>query len=117
MMALGCIQALRCNTNDCPVGVATQNPNLMAGLVEEDKRKRVRTFHEHTVESAAEILGAMGLVETSELRPWHLMGRVGERKIKNFYEIYHYVEENDFLNQVIPAELKYHFETSNANHF
>ena len=25
MMAIGCIQALECNTNSCPVGVATQN--------------------------------------------------------------------------------------------
>jgi len=25
MMAIGCIQALQCNTNKCPVGVATQN--------------------------------------------------------------------------------------------
>ena len=32
MMALGCIQALRCNTNSCPTGVATQNRFLVAGL-------------------------------------------------------------------------------------
>lgn len=29
MLAVGCIQALRCDTNKCPAGVATQNPKLM----------------------------------------------------------------------------------------
>ena len=30
MMALGCIQALKCNSNHCPVGVTTQRPELVA---------------------------------------------------------------------------------------
>ena len=30
MFSLGCIQALRCNTNDCPTGITTQDP-LSAG--------------------------------------------------------------------------------------
>eukprot|EP00903_Cladosiphon_okamuranus_P000732 g730.t1 len=33
MLALGCIQALECNKNSCPTGVATQDPELVAGLV------------------------------------------------------------------------------------
>ena len=37
MMALGCIQALECNKNTCPTGVATQDPYFMKGLVVEDK--------------------------------------------------------------------------------
>ena len=32
MFALGCIQALKCNTNKCPTGITTQDPTLMAGL-------------------------------------------------------------------------------------
>jgi glutamate synthase domain-containing protein 2 len=117
MMALGCIQALRCNSNDCPTGVATQDTNLTAGLVVSDKRKRVGTFHAHTVESAAEIMGAMGLNKTSELRPWHLMARVADRKTKNFFEIYHYVNEDDFLKGIIPEDLKYCFDKSSPDHF
>ena len=31
MIALGCIQALKCNTNQCPTGIATQDPVLMEG--------------------------------------------------------------------------------------
>ena len=37
MLSIGCIQALLCNNNTCPVGVATQDKSLMKGLVVEDK--------------------------------------------------------------------------------
>ena len=40
MMSLGCIQALECNKNTCPTGVATQDPYFMKGLVIEDKQAR-----------------------------------------------------------------------------
>ena len=33
MLALGCIQALECNINTCPTGVATQDRSLAKGLV------------------------------------------------------------------------------------
>jgi glutamate synthase domain-containing protein 2 len=32
MLAVGCIQAMRCHTGRCPTGVATQSPWLMRGL-------------------------------------------------------------------------------------
>ncbi len=51
MFALGCIQALRCNTNRCPTGVATQDPDLVRGLHVGDKSARVARFHRETVKS------------------------------------------------------------------
>ena len=44
MLAIGCIQARECNTNTCPVGVATQNKSLMKGLNVPDKAKRVASY-------------------------------------------------------------------------
>ena len=41
MFALGCIQALICDTGKCPVGVTTQNPALYKGLDPTDKGVRV----------------------------------------------------------------------------
>jgi glutamate synthase domain-containing protein 2 len=32
MLSIGCIQAQRCHTGQCPIGVATQNPWLVRGL-------------------------------------------------------------------------------------
>ncbi len=117
MMSLGCIQALRCHSNNCPTGVATQDRNLIAGLVVEDKRKRVLTFHDHTVKSATEILGAMGLECTSELRPWHLMRRVNGTECKNYFELYNFVNEGSFLKGEVPKEYKYCYGISSAEEF
>ncbi len=44
MMQLGCIQALKCHTNHCPVGVATQDPKLQDGLVIAEKMYRVANY-------------------------------------------------------------------------
>ena len=60
MFSLGCIQALRCNNNECPTGVATQNKMLMKGLVVTDKAERVFHFHKNTLHSANELLAAAG---------------------------------------------------------
>lgn len=59
-MSLGCIQALKCNTNKCPTGIATQDELLMAGLDPDDKMVRVFNFHKKTIEAACDLLGAMG---------------------------------------------------------
>lgn len=43
LFSLGCIQALRCNTNTCPTGIATHNTWLMRGL--DPTNKAVRVYH------------------------------------------------------------------------
>ena len=60
MLSLGCIQALKCNTNKCPTGITTQDKELMEGLDPEDKMVRVYNFHRRTLAAACEIVGAMG---------------------------------------------------------
>jgi hypothetical protein len=60
MFSLGCIQALRCNNNTCPTGVATQDKMLMKGLVVADKSERVYYFHKNTLHAANELLAAAG---------------------------------------------------------
>lgn len=67
MFSLGCIQALRCNTNECPTGVATQKASLAKGLVVTDKSERVYNFHKNTVHAVQELLGATGHTHTSEI--------------------------------------------------
>jgi glutamate synthase (ferredoxin) len=44
MLAVGCIQAQRCHTGDCPTGVATQNPWLARGLDPTSKAERVANY-------------------------------------------------------------------------
>jgi glutamate synthase domain-containing protein 2 len=44
MISVGCIQAMRCHTNTCPVGVATTDEHLMKALVVDEKRWRVLNY-------------------------------------------------------------------------
>lgn len=67
MFSLGCIQALRCNTNECPAGVATTNKMLTKGLVVTDKSDRVHNFHKNTIHAVLELLGACGLEHTEQI--------------------------------------------------
>ena len=99
MMALGCIQALRCNTNNCPVGVATQDPGLVSGLVVSNKKLRVAGYHQETVKSVAEILGTMGVNSTDDLRQWHIMRRMGPNLVRHYGEIYEFLHEGELLDE------------------
>ena len=73
MFAVGCIQSQRCHTNQCPVGVTTQDPKLQRALNVPDKATRVHNYHRNTVHALAEMIAAMGLDHTSELRPEHVV--------------------------------------------
>ena len=88
MLAVGCIQALECNNNTCPVGVATQNKNLTKALNVEDKALRVKNFHNRTVEALNELVSAAGLCSPSELKREHIYKRVSTNKILKYSDIY-----------------------------
>jgi glutamate synthase domain-containing protein 2 len=88
MLALGCIQALRCNNNTCPTGITTQDPALIHGLDVTSKSERVYRFHLETIRSFRELLAAMGVRGPEEISPAHLFRRVDAVEIKSFAEIY-----------------------------
>ncbi|MDG3012421.1 FMN-binding glutamate synthase family protein [Rhodococcus sp. D2-41] len=67
MFAVGCIQAEKCHTNHCPVGVTTQDPRRARALDVGDKTTRVYNLQKATVASAQQILSSMGLDDFSEL--------------------------------------------------
>jgi len=69
MMAIGCIQSRHCNTNDCPTGVATQDPARAKAIDITSKSDRVKNFHNNTVASFFELVGSMGLDDPAKLVP------------------------------------------------
>jgi len=75
MFALGCIQSLKCHTNKCPTGIATQDKELQKGLVVEDKAVRVYNFQKKTVESCMHLIGSAGLEHPSQLNSSYIMVR------------------------------------------
>jgi glutamate synthase domain-containing protein 2 len=50
MQAIGCIAMRACHTNNCPVGIATQRPNLRARLVVDTAAARLARFFSASVE-------------------------------------------------------------------
>lgn len=67
MLALGCIQALKCHANTCPTGITTNNPKLVRGLNIEVKWKRVKNYQQRTVEDFLEIFAAAGNTDYKQL--------------------------------------------------
>lgn len=72
MFSLGCIQSLRCHTNTCPTGVATQDDTLQKGLVPEEKYKRVANFHKNTIDAFLKLVSSMGVGSLDELNETHI---------------------------------------------
>ncbi len=102
MMALGCIQALRCNSNHCPVGVATQDPGLTEGLIVTDKKQRVANFQASTVHAFLELVAAAGLRGPHELRPWHVERRVSPTEVRHYAQLFEYLSPGQLLTGPLP---------------
>jgi glutamate synthase domain-containing protein 2 len=118
MMALGCIQALECNKNTCPTGVATQDPYFMKGLVVEDKITRVANFHKNTVESFVELMGASGIDDVSKINRTHVYRRVFMNMVKTYAEIYPPIPEGSLLEGAdVPFDYEEYMKRASAEVF
>jgi glutamate synthase domain-containing protein 2 len=69
MLSLGCIQARECDKNTCPVGIATQDKKLIAGLDPTEKSVRVYNYHKNILHEVVELMGAMGVDNVTQLNP------------------------------------------------
>ena len=117
MLALGCIQALECNHNTCPTGIATQNPQLTAGLVVSDKRQRVANYHRETVKSVAELISAAGLDDLAHLNRSHVNRRVSMSETRRYDELYPYPPTGCLLRSEPPARMARDFGEATPQSF
>lgn len=88
MFALGCIQALKCNEDTCPVGVATQRAYLYKGLNVNDKYVRVAQFHRNTLRATVEIMEACGFKTLGDVTADKFFRKVDNQNTLSFQEIY-----------------------------
>tara|TARA_B100000767_G_scaffold245339_1_gene244159 strand:- start:2777 stop:4318 length:1542 start_codon:yes stop_codon:yes gene_type:complete len=72
MFALGCIQALQCNKNTCPTGIATHNKKLQNGLDPINKAQRVANYATNLVREVGVIAHSCGVDEPRKLGREHL---------------------------------------------
>jgi glutamate synthase domain-containing protein 2 len=97
MFAVGCIQAMKCHTNHCPTGVATQDPGLARALHVPDKIDRAANFQKAVVASAAQMVASMGLEDFSELTPSMLNRRIDSAHNRTYAEIYEWLMPGELL--------------------
>jgi glutamate synthase domain-containing protein 2 len=60
LQAIGCLGMRACNTNNCPVGIATQKENLRARLVVEEAAQRLERFFTASVQLMSLLARACG---------------------------------------------------------
>ena len=98
MFSVGCIQAERCHTNTCPVGVATQNASLYRGIHVPTKADRVKNYHCNTLEALAEVTAAAGLLHPNEFAPHHIARRTSMTDCQTYAEFFDFLEPGELLS-------------------
>ena len=98
MFAVGCVQAQSCHTNQCPVGVATQDAQRQKALDVPTKADRVFHFQQNTMKALAEMIAAAGLEHPNEIKAHHLAQRISDREIKNYAQLHFWLKEGELLN-------------------
>jgi glutamate synthase domain-containing protein 2 len=118
MLALGCIQALECNHNSCPTGVATQDPELVKGLVVSNKKVRVANYHQETVEALVELMAAAGIDSPQKINRSLIWRRINMNDIKRYHEIFPYIPEGCLLSEKsCPESWKMEWKAASAESF
>ncbi|MEO6607537.1 MAG: FMN-binding glutamate synthase family protein, partial [Aestuariivirga sp.] len=117
MFALGCIQAQNCHTGHCPTGVATQDPSRQRALVVPSKAERVTNFQRETIKSLAEMLAAAGMTSPTELKPHHIVRRIGDGRILTLAEQFIFLDNGAFLNGSAPTSLSSVWDRAKAEVF
>jgi glutamate synthase domain-containing protein 2 len=117
MLALGCVQSLVCHTNRCPTGVATQDRELMRGLVVEDKYRRVCRFHDETVHAVVDLLSSSGLADARQLNRAHIYRRINQHEVLRYDEIFPPVAPGAFLAPPYPESYAETLELASADSF
>ncbi|MDX1692532.1 MAG: glutamate synthase-related protein [Ketobacteraceae bacterium] len=76
MQSIGCVAARICNTNNCPAGIATQNPDLRKRLNIDKSAKQLKNFFEASTELMKVMARACGhdaleKFDINDLTTWH----------------------------------------------
>lgn len=86
MNTVGCINAGKCNTNLCPVGITSHLPHLEAGVVVEEKRFRTANYL-RTMREGLFMLGAScGIDSPSKFSHEHIAIRESNNQVNKINE-------------------------------
>ncbi|HET7196472.1 MAG TPA: FMN-binding glutamate synthase family protein [Nocardioides sp.] len=91
MLAVGCVQAQKCHTGECPTGVATQNPWLAHGLDPIGKADRVANYVKTLRRDLLKVAETCGVEHPALIGP-------------DSIEVLHNLSEGRFLDQIYGYE-------------
>jgi glutamate synthase domain-containing protein 2 len=117
MFALGCAQAMKCNTNECPTGVTSMEPDLVRGLVVKDKKVKVANFHKNTIEGIKELIAASGFRGLDQLKRSNIYRRTGPEKVVTLENIYPSLKVGELLQEPYPERFNDLMKMANASTF
>jgi len=92
MLSVGCIQALHCNTNFCPAGIATQKKWLQRGIVPKVYGSRVANYQHAVLHELASVVASCGYDSPHQLSRKDIMKVMGWHDIRPLSEIVPYPE-------------------------
>jgi len=117
LFAVGCIQALRCNTNTCPSGIATQDPARGRAVDVALRQRHVANYHGATLATLRELVGAMGLDSFDKLEPRHIYRRMADETEKSYARIYDILPPGGLLSGDAPADFLDDWAAARADRF
>lgn len=117
MFALGCIQSLKCHTDRCPTGVATQDAARARALVPSLKAERVKNYHHSTMTALAELIAAAGVTHPRDLQARDFYWRVSENQIMTLDQLYPQPVAGAFLNGDIDDRLAHAWREARSDSF
>lgn len=118
MFSVGCIQALRCDTNTCPTGVTTQDPRRIRALRVDNKYIRVSNYHRATIKNFLDLTGAMGLDHPDKLKPAHIYHRVLDTPYaRDFSQLVEFLQPGELLGERVPRRFAADWQRASAERF
>ena len=90
MLSIGCIQAQKCHTDHCPVGVATQNPRYTRGLDVTLKKQRLANYVLALRRDLLKVSEAVGVVHPALITADDIDILDGQRSHVSLRELYGY---------------------------
>ncbi len=90
MVSVGCIGAMKCHTNKCPVGVATTDPKHQKALVVEEKQWRVLNYIITLRNGLNALAAASGLNNYSGFNRNHVIHKDEFGRVKTLEDLFPY---------------------------
>ena len=117
MFSLGCVQSMKCHTDMCPTGIATQDATRQRGLVVDDKAERVARFQRHTLHALRELVVAMGLENPWQIKPSHISERQNSARADSIDHIYNFLEPGELLQNPSGTQYERYWRAASPQQF